>query len=173
MNKELFLKSINMKNHLDDNIDKYIREAFKCADTMFLYRTFPYGLGKNNGYRWIKATKHEEYDKLIINSVDKRYSSEYCPKKDKCVYAFDLNNQEVKDILKEEYRFSIGWAVGDYACKIKSDDFFCDDPEYEGYNVLFTKGDKILLDGDLHVFDIMLDSSIINAVDKKIDEYER
>ena len=84
------------------------------------------------------------------------------------LHRFDLNNQEVKDVLKKEYRFPIGWAVGDYACKIKNDDFFSDDPEYDGYNVLFTKGDKILLDGDVHVFDIILDSSIINAVNKKM-----
>lgn len=173
MNKELFLKSINTKNHLDDNIDVYIKEAFRCADTMFLYRTLPFGLGKNNRYSWIKTTKHAEYDKLIINSVDERYSSEYCPKKDKCVYAFDLNNQDVKDVLKKEYRFPIGWAVGDYACKIKSDDFFSDDPEYDGYNVLFTRGDKILLDGDVHVFNILIDSSVIKGIDRKKDDYER
>lgn len=173
MNKELYLKTFETKDHLDDNIEDYIKRAFECGDTMYLYRTEKYGLGKNSKYGWINDVAHEEYDKLIINADDKRYSGEYVPKGDKCVYAFDMTNPEVRKTIREKYRFPIVWAKGDLACKMKNDEFFSDEPEFDRYNVIVSKGDKVLLDGEVHEFVMFIDSKIVREVDKRVEDAER
>ncbi len=173
MNKELYLKTFETKDHLDDNIEDYIKRAFECGDTIYLYRTRKHSLGKNSKYGWIKEIEHEEYDKLIINADDKRYSGEYVPKGDKCIYAFDMKKPEIRNAIKENYRFPIVWAIGDLACKMHNDEFFSDEPEFDRYNVVVSKDGKVLLDGEVHEFIMLIDSRIVREVDRRVGDEER
>lgn len=124
MNKELVLRTFEFKNCVDNNIEEYIKRAFEIGDTMYLYRTKKHSLGKNNKYGWIHSVEHTEYEKIIINATDKRYSGEYIPKGDKFVYEFDMLNDKVKQAISENYRFPIVWVVGIIGCNIKNDKFF-------------------------------------------------
>ena len=173
MKKELYLKSFQMKDYLDNSIGDYIKKAFEYGETMFFYRTQKYGLGKDSKYQWFQLMEHKEYDKLKINARDERYSEECIPKKDKHVFAFDISNPDIREKIKSVYRFPIGYVIGDLGCKIKNDDTFSDDPGYDGYNVVISKGDEVLLNCYTHEFTMLIDSKIIYEVDKTHKDIDR
>lgn len=158
--KKLYINEFQNLDYETARLDEIVVDLINSSEGVYFYRAHNHLLNETVLLKWLREeTSLIPFKEIRISFECNNKFHNIIPKNDESIYFLKFTEEDKQRFLKK-FKISIRDiknVIGtDMTRKFLKKSIYIDDPLYDQYDFIFTKGDEISLLTDIHTFNFLV-----------------